>query len=50
MPSNEPLSNLDAKLRAQIIYESLSSLFVAGFIGTPAMNLLSITVHKARGS
>jgi multiple sugar transport system ATP-binding protein len=93
---DEPLSNLDAKLRAQMrfeiarlhkelktttvyvthdqmeamtladrivllnagrieqvgtpqeIYERPSSLFVAGFIGTPAMNLLPMTVGKSR--
>jgi multiple sugar transport system ATP-binding protein len=91
---DEPLSNLDAKLRAQMrfeiarlhkdlktttvyvthdqmeamtladrivllnaghieqvgtpeeIYEHPASLFVAGFIGTPAMNLLPMTVRK----
>jgi multiple sugar transport system ATP-binding protein len=95
---DEPLSNLDAKLRAQMrfeiarlhkelktttiyvthdqmeamtladrivllnagrieqvgtpeeIYERPSSLFVAGFIGTPAMNLLPMAVGKARDS
>jgi multiple sugar transport system ATP-binding protein len=95
---DEPLSNLDAKLRAQMrfeiaklhkelktttvyvthdqmeamtladrivllnaghieqvgtpeeIFERPSSLFVAGFIGTPAMNFLPMTVHKERGS
>jgi multiple sugar transport system ATP-binding protein len=92
---DEPLSNLDAKLRAQMrfeiarlhkdlktttiyvthdqmeamtladrivllnsghieqvgtpeeIYANPASLFVAGFIGTPAMNLLHMTVHRA---
>lgn len=93
---DEPLSNLDAKLRAQMrfeiarlhkdlktttiyvthdqmeamtladrivllnaghieqvgtpeeIYANPASLFVAGFIGTPAMNLLPMTVQKER--
>ena len=55
---DEPLSNLDAKLRVQMrlvaeqigtpveVYEKPASLFVASFIGSPAMNLLTGRVNN----
>src|SRR5919197_1138038 len=56
---DEPLSNLDAKLRVQTraelvelqqvdapstLYHAPANVFVAGFIGSPAMNMLPVSV------
>jgi len=61
---DEPLSNLDAKLRTQMrseiaavhrrlgigppaqVYEDPVNLFVAGFLGTPSMNLLEVRAER----
>jgi len=55
---DEPLSNLDAKLRVAMhdglveqvgapleLYDRPQNLFVAGFIGSPAMNFLNGRIH-----
>jgi multiple sugar transport system ATP-binding protein len=34
----------------QVLYDRPVNLFVAGFIGSPAMNFLPATLHQARGS
>src|SRR5918996_1429631 len=63
---DEPLSNLDAKLRVQMrarvavmrkgelqqmaepqkLYDSPKNLFVASFIGSPAMNIVEATIQR----
>jgi len=34
----------------QVLYDQPKNLFVAGFIGSPAMNLLEVTVRESNGS
>src|SRR6266404_3641349 len=50
---DEPLSNLDAKLRVQMpleLYGKPANRFVAGFIGSPSMNFVDVTVADASGA
>ena len=46
MLMDEPLSNLDAKLRNEMRAEIIRNLFVAGFIGMPVMNFFDARLQR----